>query len=150
MALADIYISLGGVDFRSRAIRCYDWGDLLKSPPKRGSNRVIAGEPGRLARPRVADEMRVGLPFQINGRFVHPGDAPFTGNSHNNLYTLLAALRVVCDVGTVQQLRLVGAMAASVDCIVEEMGPPTFQADDIVSLVVDVTLPGGAVTYSAS
>jgi len=144
--LADIYISLGGVAFRSAAIRCYDWSDLLKSPPKRGSNRVIAGESGRYARTRVADELRAGLAFRVAGHWDHPGGGAHAGDPHTNMYTLLDTLRGVCDVATVQQLQLVGVMAASVDCIVEEMGPPTFGAPHIATLVVDVTLPDGPVT----
>lgn len=125
--LADIYISLGGVAFRSAAIRCYDWSDLLQSPPKRGSNRVIAGEAGRFARTRVADELRAGLAFRVHGQWDHPAGGAHAGDPHANVYTLLNTLRGVCDDPEVQQLQLVGVMGASVDCIVEEMGPPTFE-----------------------
>jgi hypothetical protein len=143
--LPDIYISLGGVNFRSRAIRCSDWSDLLKSPPKRGSNRVIAGEEGRLPRTRVPDELRAGLQFRIQGRWNHPAGTAHTGDRHANMYTLLNVLRGVCDDPDVQQLQLVGVMSGSVDCIVEEMGPPNFPAPWVATLVVDVTLPDGPV-----
>jgi len=143
--LADTYISLGGVAFRSQAIVCYDWSDLLKSPPKRGSNRTIAGEAGRYARTRVADELRAGLAFRVQGQWEHPAGGAHAGDPHANVYTLLDVLRGVCDTATVQQLQLVGVMAGSVDAIVEEMGPPTFQSYGIATLVVDVTLPDGPV-----
>jgi len=146
--LPDIYISLGGVNFRSRAIRCSDWSDLLKSGPKRGSNRVIAGEDGRLARVRVQDELRVGLQFRVQGRWQHPAGAAFTGDRHANMYTLLNVLRGVADDPEVQQLQLVGVMGSSVDCIVEEMGPPRFDAPWIATVVLDVTLPDGPVDLS--
>jgi hypothetical protein len=144
-ALQDIYISLGGVAFRSWALRCYDWSDLLKSPSKRGSNRVIAGEEGRLARVRVGDELRAGLRFRVSGRWQHPSGDPFTGDPHENMYDLLGVLRGVCDEPDVQQLQLVGVMGSSVDCIVEEMGPPRFESPTVATLVVDVTLPDGPV-----
>lgn len=143
--LADTYISLGGVAFRSQAIICYDWSDLLKSGPKRGSNRPIAGEAGRLARTRVQDELRAGLAFRIGGRFQHPSGGRFVGDAHANMYTLLDTLRDVCDTTTVQQLQLVGVMASSVDCIVEEMGAPRFRGPHVATLIVDVTLPDGPV-----
>lgn len=146
LPLADTYISLGGVAFRSAAIRCYDWSDLLKSPPKRGSNRTIASEAGRYARTRVTDELRAGLAFRIHGQWDHPAGGATAGDPHANVYTLLDTLRGVCDDTEVQQLQLVGVMASSVDCIVEEMGPPTFQSYSIATLIVDVTLPDGPVT----
>jgi len=148
MALADIYISLGGVAFRSPALRCYDWSDLLKSPSKRGSNRVIAGEPGRFPRVRVPDELRAGLAFRVAGAWDHPGGGFHTGDAHANMYDLLGVLRGVCDDPEVQQLQLVGVMDSSVDCIVEEMGPPRFDGPEVATLVVDVTLPDGPIVLS--
>ena len=146
--LQDTYISLGGVAFRSPALRCYDWSDLLKSPSKRGSNRVIAGEAGRFPRVRVPDELRAGLRFRVSGRFQHPSGDRFVGDAHANMYDLLGVLRGVCDDPEVQQLQLVGVMDSSVDCIVEEMGPPRFDAPHVATLVVDVTLPGGPIDLS--
>ena len=149
--LLDIHISLAGTAFPSPALRCYDWSDLLKSPPKRGSNRVIAGETGRLARNRVADEARVALRWRVNGRYQHPTGAEFVGDDaarHSNVYTLLGVLRALADDPEPQQLQLVGVMGSSVDCLVEEMTAPSFESPWVATFVLDVTLPDGPIVLS--
>jgi hypothetical protein len=139
--LDPIYLSLGGQDWRSAAIRCYDWLDLIRVV-KRGSNRTVPQHVGSAVRPRYHAEVRAGLMFRIQGRFNHPDGTAHTGDPRVNVYALLGTLKTVCEVDTPQTLQLVGASAAA-DCIVEEMGAPTFVTPEIVTVMVDVTLPGG-------
>jgi hypothetical protein len=119
-------------------IFCYDWSDLLKGGAKRGGNRPVPGVAGRAVRPRVADEVRAGLAVRI------------IADTHQDVYGHLATLRAVCDVNVPQTLTLNwGTGSASADCIVEEMGPPSFQTPTICTLVVDVTLPDGPLNLAS-
>lgn len=129
-------------------IRCLDWSDLFASPPKRGSNRVIAGETGRLARARVMDEARVALVLQLYGTLNVNGTA-FGGDQAENVYTLFNSLRAIADEPDVQTLAFVGR-GVSVDCIVEELTSPQFQAPRFARCVLDITLPDGPVDLAAS
>jgi len=124
-------------------IRCVDWSDLFASPPKRGSNRIIAGEAGRYARTRVMDEARVGLVLQLYGTLNVDGTA-FTGDQAENVYTLFNTLRAIADETDTQTLQFVGR-GVSVDCIVEELTSPRFQAPRFARCVLDITLPDGPV-----
>jgi hypothetical protein len=124
-------LTLGSFEFGG-AVVCYDWSDLLKGGAKRGANRRVPGVGGSKVRPRVQDEVRAGLAVRI------------LAVSHAGVYVHLAALRAVCDATWPLTLTLDwGDGEASAQAIVEEMGPPTFQAPNICTLVVDVTLPDG-------
>lgn len=128
-------------------IRCLDWSDLFASPPKRGSNRIIAGETGRYARTRVQDEARVGLVLQLYGNLNVDGTA-FAGDATENIYTLFNSLRAVADTTSTQTLQFVGR-GVSVDCIVEELTSPRFQSPRYARCVLDLTLPDGPVDLAA-
>lgn len=122
-----VTITLGGL-----VLPCYDWSDLLKGAAKRGTDRIVPGVAGRAVRPRVSDALEAGLALR------------YIADNHADVYVRLATLRAVCDVNVPQDLVFDwGAGSTTVDCIVEEMGPPTFRSDRIVTLVVDVTLPDG-------
>jgi hypothetical protein len=123
-------VTLGGLTLRGD-ITCYDWADLFKTS-KRGANRPIPGTAGRAVRVRVTDEVRAGLAIRI------------IGATHDDVYTHLATLQTVCAVNGPQDLTFVWAGGSvTVACVVEEMGPPTFLAPQVATLVVDVTLPDG-------
>ena len=140
------YLQIGSLRLDG-GIRCLDWSDLFASPPKRGSNRIIAGETGRFARTRVMDEARVALVLQLYGTLNVNGTA-FTGDQAENVYTLFNSLRAIADLTTVQALSFVGRGVTTVDCIVEELTSPRFQAPRFARCVLDVTLPDGPVDLS--
>ena len=98
-----VYVTLGdGADTvvaGTRAIECFDWTDLLASPPKRGENRVIPGLHGTEVRARVRDELRASIQLRLYGEWTEdndpvPGDA---GDWMAKVYEHLATVRTVTE-----------------------------------------------------
>lgn len=141
------YLQIGSLRLDG-GIRCLDWSDLFASPPKRGQNRPIPGETGSAVRSRVVPEARVALVLQLFGNLNVDGTA-FAGDQEENVYTLFNSLRAVADVTTTQTLQFVGR-GVSVDCIVEELTSPRFQAPRFARCVLDITLPDGPVDLAAA
>jgi hypothetical protein len=127
-------------------IQCYDWSELLASPAKVGRDRRIPGVPGVSARPRVVPELRAALSIRFLG-YLNANGTPYVGDAHENVYTLIAALRAVADVTSVQTLQFPGADNA--DVIVEELTPPRFETPSIATAVLDLTLVDGPLDFSS-
>jgi hypothetical protein len=129
-------------------IVCNDWADLLQSPPKRGQNRLVPGQAGRVVRPRVMDEMRAALPVRLKG-WLNVDGTLYAGDPHDNVYALWDVLRGVCDVTVPQTLQLVtGAGTFTGECVVEELTAPKFETPTLAAAVIDVTFAGGPLDFT--
>jgi hypothetical protein len=152
MMLAVSYVTLGGTAFRSKAIYCYDWLDLLGTV-KVGENRRIPQQPGRAVRPRYQDETRAGLAFRIQGRW-NLNNTPYTGSSVAHTYQLWATLDGLAQVNVPQPCTVTidSTTVFSTSLIVEALDPPVPAngTPDIVTVLMDVTLPGGPITTTGS
>jgi hypothetical protein len=150
MSLAVSYVTLGGTAFRSKAIYCHDWLDVLGTV-KAGENRRVPQQPGRAVRLRYPDETRAGLAWRIQGRW-NTDNSPYTGSSVAHTYQLWGTLNTLAQVNVPQPFTVVieGATVFSADLIVEALDPPQ-PADgtpDIVTVLMDVTFSDGPITLS--
>ena len=72
---ADEYLELGVVPLSTPAWATEDVASLLAGPPARGTDLVIPGRPGQLARPRVTDARTVTIPLTVFGDYDWEGNA---------------------------------------------------------------------------
>jgi hypothetical protein len=150
--LSNSYVTIGAVDYRSPAIYCNDWLDLL-GLVKAGENRRVPQQTGRAVRPRYPDEVRAGLSWRINGRWNTDGTA-YTGLSVPHAYLLWADLFTVAQVNTPQtaSVTIEGVEMFTTSLIVEALDPPQplNGTPDILMMLMDVTLSDGPVTLAGS
>ena len=150
--LADSYVTLGSTAYRSQALYCYDWLDLL-GIVKAGENRRVPQKAGRAVRERYLDEVRAGLAWRAQGRWNLDG-TPYAGvSSVANTYQLWAVLNDAAQVNVPQPctVTIEGVTVFSTSLIVEALDPPV-PADgtpDIVTMLMDVTLSDGPVTVGS-
>lgn len=144
-AYYDEYVTLGGLMMGSRAINCFDWGDLLGTADKRGTDFTATGVAGVTARDRVEDAMRVLLRVRIDARWDQDNVRQAQSTWRANLYTLLDAVRTVAETDGVQTLQLTrpGGGPHSADAMVVDGFRPQFVHDAQVELTLDVLLPDG-------
>jgi hypothetical protein len=150
--LSNSYVTIGAVDYRSSAIYCFDWTDLL-GIVKAGENRRVPQQTGRAVRPRYLDEVRAGLLWRINGRWNTDGTA-YTGASVPHAYLLWETLAAVSHVNVPQTLSVTieGVETFATSLIVEALDPPqpVNGTPDILTVLMDVTLPDGPITWAGS
>jgi len=141
------HVTLGGLLLATTAIDCFDWADLLSRPEKRGTDIVIPGAPGVLARGREQSALRAVLQVRIDGRWVHDTGAS-TGATvaawREGAYDAWALLTAK-DLDTTQTLLLTypGGPTASADCQVLEVAMSRQPAPYLWFATVDVLLPDG-------
>jgi len=148
IAYRDTYVTLGGLHLGNLAIDCYDWSSLFAVPSKRGKNRVLPGQSGREARPRINEEFRAGLAIRLRGDYTDNNEVIYDteANWATNIYARLSTLQATCMVNTIETLTFTApSISLSADAQIEEMGPPDFRNPWIITLVVDLTLPNGPI-----
>lgn len=144
------YVTLGGLMSGSRAIDCYDWSDLEGTADKKVENWPNPGGAGVLPLPAPEDGMRALLHYRVDGSYdqdnniVSPG-TDFAG-WRTNFYTLMAAVRAVTKLSTVQTLQLTVASGGphSADCLVIGGIKPAHEVPWLATFTVDVLLPDGS------
>jgi phage-related protein len=72
---ASEYLELGIVPLSTPAWATEDISSLLAGPPARGTDLVIPGRPGQIARPRVTDARTVTIPLTVFGDYDWEGNA---------------------------------------------------------------------------
>lgn len=140
------------LDLRLRCHLVAKWDRLLRAAPKRGSNRIIAGERGQLERVRVGDQVRTAMQIEIDGWYDTDGTR-FTGDSDVNVHTLLDLVLDFLDDDDPCTITInrPGALAAVTGVMqVEDPGEPRWLSEELARLTVDVTFPNGRLTVGGS
>lgn len=142
------WIQLGGLELGSRGIDLHDYDDLIGDTPKRGSNRIVAGEPGSLTRVRVPGDMRAALAVRLRGDWT-VGNVAVAGAARiGQLYSHLAALRAVTAAVEPVDLTIYlapGRTLGPVDCIIEDGGRLSRENEYVGVVVLSLLLPDGPI-----
>lgn len=141
------YVTLGALMGGSRAVDCFDWYELMGIAPRRTEPYLAPGFAGVVPRASVEDALEAKTKWRLDGRFDQDNVEQVESTWRANLYTHIAALRAVCEVGSTQTVQLTrpGGGPHSASCqVLEVHGPKETASPYVVEFAVVLLLPNGA------
>jgi hypothetical protein len=137
----------------SKAIDCYDWSALFEVGESRGSNRVIPGVIGSVARAHVRGEMFAELKFRCMGQYNEENVVQSVSTRRANVLARVSQVRAFLDGATGRQLSLkltTGVGTPTTTAVTfKAMSGLTFPTPEIADFRVLIGVPSGIVAIPA-
>jgi hypothetical protein len=137
----------------SKAIDCYDWSALFEVGESRGSNRIVPGTAGAIARKHVRGELFAELKFRCMGAYSEENVPQPVADHRKNVLARLAQVRTFLDGATDRQLSVkltTGVGSPTTTAVTfKAMSGVTFTTPEIADFRVLISVPSGIVAIPA-